>query len=138
MTLHEKLRSDLCESILNKSVATGDLKYILGEFARLKGTKDGKEYIGSELNDSQAIRVLKNIIAGEQKLLDLVPNTVSTLIPLINKYLPKQISLEELETFINNIDFSSLSNKMQAVKIVKNHFGDTVDGKVVSDIIKNM
>lgn len=138
MTLHTKIKEDLLLAIKNKSKDTNDLKYILGEFSRLKGTKDGKEYIGETLTDTQAIRVLKLIVAGEDKLLELLPSAVSTLKPLIEHYLPKQITTEELHSFIATIDFSKLSNKMQAVKIVKEKFGNTVDGKVVSDLIQKM
>jgi hypothetical protein len=138
MLLQERLREDLRTAIKTHSDTANDLKYILGEFSRLKGTKDGKEYIGSVLTDTQVIRVMKGIIAGENKLIELVPNTVSTLIPLIETYLPKQVSTEELLSFISTIDFSKLVNKMQAVKIIKAHFGETVDGKVVSELIQKM
>ena len=138
MLLQEKLREDLLIAVKSHSSTINDLKYILGEFSRLKGTKDGKEYIGSVLTDTQVIRVMRGIVAGENKLIELVPNTVSTLIPLIETYLPKQVSTEELLNFISTIDFSKLINKMQAVKIIKAHFGETVDGKVVSELIQKM
>ena len=138
MALHEQLKNDLTTAIKNKSETVGDLKYILGEFSRLKGTKDGKNYIGSELTDAQVIRVLKLIVAGEDTLLEAVPTAVSTLKPLIAQYLPKQVSREELLAFIATIDFSQLKNKMMAVGLVKKHFGDTVDGKVVNEIIQNI
>jgi len=138
MLLHEKLKEDLKVAMKNKATSANDLKYILGEFSRLKGTKDGKEYIGSVLTDKQVIRIFKLIIAGENKLKELVPSSVSTLIPLIDNYLPKQISREDLLCFIATINFSELANKMQAVKIIKAHFGDSVDGKVVSDIIQGL
>ena len=138
MNLHTKIKEDLLVSIKNKGSATNDLKYILGEFSRLKGTKEGKEYIGDLLTDTQAIRVLKLIVAGEDKLLELLPSATSTLKPLIESYLPKQITVDELHTFIATIDFSKLTNKMQAVKIVKEKFGNTVDGKLVSDLIQKI
>ena len=138
MLLHDILKRDLLLAMKAHSDITNDLKYILGEFSRLKGTKDGKFYVGTILTDDQAIRVLKLIIAGEDKLLELVPTSTSTLKPLIISYLPKQVSREELLSFITTIDFSKLANKMQAVKIIKTHFGAKVDGKVVSDIISNL
>ena len=138
MSIHSDIHSDLQEALKNNITLVSDLRYILGEFSRLKGTKDGKIYIGDILTDEQAIRVLKTIIVGENKLLELIPNTISTLKPLAESYLPKQVSREEVLAFITNIDFSTLSNKMQAVGIVKKHFGNTVDGKMVGDIIKNI
>jgi len=138
MPLHTKIKEDLLLAIKNKSDTINDLKYILGEFSRLKGTKDGKEYIGDLLTDTQAIRVLKLVVAGEDKLLELLPSSTSTLKPLIETYLPKQITAYELHSFIATIDFSKLSNKMQAVKIVKEKFGNAVDGKIVSDLIQKI
>jgi uncharacterized protein YqeY len=138
MTLHTKIKEDLLLAIKNKSDTINDLKYILGEFSRLKGTKDGKEYIRDLLTDTQAIRVLKLVVAGEDKLLELLPSSTSTLKPLIETYLPKQITADELHSFISTIDFSKLSNKMQAVKIVKEKFGNAVDGKIVSGLIQKI
>ena len=138
MSIHSQLHLDLQEALKNNSTTISNLRYILGEFSRLKGKKDGKDYIGNILTDEQAIRVLKEIITGEETLLNYVPGTISSLKPLAETYLPKQVSREELLTFIATIDFSQLKNKMMAVGIVKKHFGPTVDGKMVNDIIQNI
>ena len=138
MGIHEKVHLDLQDSLKNSSGTVSNLRYILGEFSRLKGTKDGKNYVGDILTDEQAIRVLKGIISGEEKLLELVPNTVSTLKPLAESYLPNMVTREELLMFIATIDFSQLKNKMMAVGLVKKHFGSSVDGKMVNDIIQNI
>lgn len=138
MSIHDKIKKDLTEATKSKNSTVTDLKYILGEFSRLKGTKDGKEYIGEALTDEQAVRVLEGIIAGENKLLEIVKGSASTLKPICESYLPKKVTRQELLEFITTIDFSLLKNKMQAVKIVKDHFGTKVDGKMASDIIKNI
>lgn len=138
MSIHTKIHLDLQEALKSGTTSVSDLRYILGEFSRLKGTKDGKNYISDMLTDEQAIRVLKGIISGEEKLLELVPNTVSTLKPLAETYLPKKATREELLTFIATIDFSQLKNKMQAIGIVKKHFGILVDGQMVNNIIQNI
>jgi len=138
MSLHEAIKADLATATKSKDTKVSDLRYILGEFSRLKGIKDGKVYIGDTLTDEQAIRVLTGIIAGENKLLELVPNTTSTLKPLAESYLPTKISKEELVSFINTIDFTQLKNKMMAVGIVKKHFGTSVDAQMVNDIIQGI
>lgn len=138
MSIHTQIHLDLQEALKSGTTSVSDLRYILGEFSRLKGTKDGKNYISDVLTDEQAIRVLKGIISGEEKLLELVPNTVSTLKPLAETYLPKKATREELLTFIATIDFSQLKNKMQAIGIVKKHFGILVDGQMVNNIIQNI
>ena len=138
MGLHEHVRSDLTVSIKTKAKTTTDLRYILGECSRLKGTKDGKAYIGDVLTDEQVIRVLTGIMAGEEKLLEIFKDATSTLIPLCESYLPKKASRQELLEFITTIDFDSLKNKMQAVGITKKYFGTAADGKLIMEIIQNI
>ncbi len=136
--LHEIIKRDLMEAVKSKKSTVLDLKYILGEFSRLKGTKDGKTYIGSTLTDEQSIRVLVGIIAGEDKLLAIVKGSTSTLKPLCESYLPKKATEEEVLAFINTIDFSQLKNKMMAVGTIKKHFGTACDGKMVSGLVQNL
>ena len=138
MELHERIRTDLTTAIKTKASTTTDIRYILGECSRMKGTKDGKVYVGDILNDVQVIRVLTGIIVGETKLLEILKEATSTLIPLCNSYLPKKASRQELLEFITTIDFASLKNKMQAVGITKKHFGVAADGKLIMDIIQNI
>lgn len=138
MGLHERIREDLIVAIKTKSDTTTDLRYILGEFSRQKGTKDGKVYVGDILTDEQAIRVLTGIITGEDKLLDLIEDSTSTLKPICESYLPKKATRQELLEFITTIDFGSLKNKMQAVGITKKHFGTAADGKLIMDIVQNI
>ena len=137
MLIHEKVKLDL-SSARKAGEDTNNLQYVLGEFSRLKGSKDGKDYIGEVLTDEQAIRVLNSIITGENKILELVREATSSLKPLCESYLPKQLNKDEIISFINTIDFSKLKNKMMAVGIVKKKFGTAVDGKLVSEIVKSL
>lgn len=138
MEIHARIRSDLTVAIKTKASNTTDLRYILGECSRLKGTKDGKTYVGDTLNDEQVIRVLVGILTGEAKLLELLPEATSTLTPLCESYLPKKATRQELLEFITTIDFNSLKNKMQAVGMTKKHFGTAADGKLIMEIIQNI
>jgi len=139
MTIQETVQNDLktARKKGNKNIAEV-LKIILGEFARLKGTKDGKDYITGNLNDIQAERVLNQIIKSEEKTIELTGIDNSFLLTIAKAYVPEKIGEEEVRTFIDTIDFTALQNKMQAVGIVKKHFGQSVDGKMVSIIIKAM
>jgi hypothetical protein len=138
MELHERVRVDVTAAIKTKADNTTDLRYILGEFSRLKGTKDGKSYIGDKLTDEQAIRVLEGVITGENKLLEILKDSTSTLKPLCESYLPKKATRQELLEFITTIDFSKLKNKMMAVGITKKHFGVAADGKLITEIVQNI
>ncbi len=138
MLIQQIIKEDFIKARKGSIDTFEDLKYILGEFSRLKGTKDGKTYIGDTLTDEQSIRVLNGIIAGENKLLDLVKGSSSTLKPVAELYLPKKASRQEVLDFITTIDFTKLKNKMMAIGITKKHFGTSGDGKMISDIIKNI
>lgn len=138
MGLFNMIRQDLKTAMKEKADSVTDIKYILAEFSRLKGTKDGKEIIGDVLTDEQIIRVLNSIIAGENKLLELVPNATSTLKPLCEAYLPAKATEEEIREFLAGIDFSSLKNKMQAIGMAKKFFGTAADGALIGAIVKQL
>ena len=115
-----------------------NLKYILGEFSRMKGTKTGKNYVGDSLSDEKAVKVIKGIMNEEIKLNAILSRETSDFLILLGSYLPDKVGQEEIDEWINyNVDFSKLRNKMQAVGLVKDHFGINVDSKMVSDMIKN-
>ena len=63
----------------------------------------------------------------------------SRFISVLREYIPQMLSREDIEKWIQeNVDFTALKNKMQAVGLVKKEFGEQVDGKLVSDIVKGM
>ena len=139
MNIQEQVKSNMVVAFKSGLTNTCDsLKYILGEFQRLKGTKVGKKYIGDTLTDAQACKVIKGIITKETKLNAILNRETSDLLVLLNSYLPTKVSDDEVKDWINNnVDFSKFRNKMQAVSMIMDHFGVTVDGKTVSNIIKN-
>lgn len=136
--LHKLIKNDMVASVkVGDTEVASMLKYTLGEFSRLKGSKDGKELIGNILTDVQVIRVIKKIIEAERKVLELKKENSSLIIKVLSRYLPKLIDEQVIKTWItNNIDFSKFNNKMQAIGIVKKEFGDSVDAKIVKNIIQ--
>ena len=126
MTLQEKIKKDLVPAMKDKDVVRKDtLRVILGEFGRAE-TK--------ELSDKEVIRILKKLVKSEKELLEKKrDNTESEFIRIIEAYLPKTASAEEITTWISaNIDFSEFKNKMQAMRPIMQHFGDTADGEAGS------
>lgn len=128
-TVQEKIREDLKKSMINKDNETKDcLRIVLGEFARQPK---------KELSDNEAISIIQKLIKNEQELLKYKENKVtSKLISILESYLPEMVSDEEVITWIKeNIDFSTLKNKMQAMGIIMKQFGKTVDGNNVKRIL---
>lgn len=139
MSIQKQVKSDMIEAFKGGYKNKCDnLKYILGEFSRMKGTKAGKDYVGDTLSDEKAVKVIKGIMNEESKLNAILGRETSDFLILLNNFLPEEVTEREITEWINyNVDFSKLKNKMQAVGMVKNHFGVNVDGKMVSNIIKN-
>lgn len=74
-----------------------------------------------------------------EKLIEMDKKLTSYFIEALEEFLPKMISKDELQTFIDNeIDFSKLNNKMQAIGIIKKQFGNRVDPIKVREIIQNI
>lgn len=126
MTLQETLKKDLMAS--KDTSVRKTIRIIMGELARQRS---------KDLSDLEVERIIKKIIVAEEELLEAggQPTDVDFL-PILKGYLPEELSEETIINWITeNVDFSSLKNKMQAIGIVTKHFGSAVDGKVVKEII---
>lgn len=132
MTIQETLKADLKHALKEKNEERkSTIRVILGEFSRLE-TK--------ELSDDEAIKVLKKLVKAEKETLEKKGATEeSEFIAIVNSYLPKEVTAEEIETWIRkNIDLSSFKNKMQAMKPVMSHFGSSADGNLIKEILTRL
>lgn len=129
MTLQELLVNDL--KLHTKDVLIKDnLKIIIGELQR----SDKKV-----LNDNEVIRILKKLEKSELELLSNLGKDDSDFLNILKQYLPKSVDDTEIIAWINdNVDFTKLKNKMQAVGLVTKHFGPSVDGNHIKEIIQNL
>ncbi len=76
--------------------------------------------------------ISENIALFESIIVERVPEVLAAM-----KYLPVAPTEDEIESWIDeNIDFSTYNNPMQSMKDIKAHFGSTVDGKVLSKIVR--
>ena len=107
------------------------LRVVLGEFGRAES---------KELPDQDVIRVLKKLIKSEKELLEKSGATEdSEFIRIIETYLPRMAAEEEIKAWIvRNIDFSLFKNKMQAMRPIMQHFGETADGETVKRILQDL
>jgi hypothetical protein len=132
MTLQEQLKKDLVSAMKEKDDAKkSTIRIIMGEFGR-----SGKK----ELSDDDVIKVLKKLIKSERETLGIKGDaTDSQYIKIIENYLPKTPSKEEIKAWvIDNIDFSQFKNKMQAMKPIMKHFGASADGNTVKTILQDI
>jgi uncharacterized protein YqeY len=105
------------------------LRVVLGEFDR-QGQKT--------LTDEEVAGVLRKLVKSERETLELKGERDSAFIRTIEAYLPKMATDEEIEAFIKeNIDFSGIKNKMQAMGPIMKHFGEKADGHAVKRILES-
>lgn len=132
MNIQKQIKQDLSAAIKAKDPQKKDtLRVIMGEFGRL----DKKE-----LSDHEAIKIMIKLMKSEKELLEIKGDeTDSEFIRIIENYLPKKASEEEIVQWIEqNIDFSEFKNKMQAMSIIMKHFGASADGNEVKKILQDM
>ena len=129
MSMQEFLSQELRAAMKAKDAdRTGAIRILIGEFARQQEKK---------LSDEQVIAIIKKLIKSERELLAAQERTDSPFLAIMEGYLPKQASEEEIYAWVaKNIDFTAFGNKMQAMKPIMQHFGSTVDGNVVKKVLQ--
>lgn len=131
MTLQEKVQGDLKVAMKARdSERTGAIRILIGEFGR---------QMEKTLTDEQVVAIIKKLIKSERELLAAQGRDGSPFLTIMEEYLPKAASEEEIQAWIAaNIDFSAYANRMQAMKPIMNHFGSAADGNVVKKILQSL
>jgi len=131
MTLQEKIKNDLKTSMKAKDEArTSALRVLIGEFQRQPQKL---------LADTEVVSIIRKLIKAETEMVARTKSGSSTYLTVLEGYMPKQPSVEEIrEWVVNNIDFSQFKNKMQAMKPVMAHFAGTADGNMVKKILESL
>lgn len=131
MKLQEQIKGDLAAAMKAKDDnRKSAIRVILGEFARA-----GKK----ELTDEEVVGTLKKLIKSERELLSQKGGSTSEFIVVVEGYLPKMASREDIIHWITgNIDFSDFKNKMQAMGPIMKHFGAAADGNEIKKILQEL
>ncbi len=147
MSLYEKIRSDMKTAMVKKDTAVRDtMRLIMGEFPNLtvaitleSGKKTTRVKTPEEITDDDLMNIIRKFIKSEKTMLDIKKQETSDYLELLNSYLPKMATIEEIEQWINqNVDFSKFKSPMQAMGTVMKHFGKLADGNQVKSVLKNM
>lgn len=128
MSMQESLSAELRAAMKARDTdRTGAIRILIGEFARQPGKL---------LTDEQVIAIIKKLIKSERELLTAQKQEGSPFLTIMEGYLPKQVSEEEIYAWVEkNIDFSAFGNKMQAMKPIMQHFGSAADGNTVKKVL---
>jgi uncharacterized protein YqeY len=132
MRLQQQIKKELTTAMKEKNeVKKSALRVIMGEFAR----QDKKE-----LSDDEVVKIIQKLVKAEKETLEKSGTLKqSGYLTILESYLPKTASDEEIRNWISeNIDFSQLKNKMQAMGTIMAHFGATADGNRVRQLLQQM
>ncbi len=145
LSLLEKIKQDLKTAMLSKNQkARNTMRQIMAEFPKLtvpltleSGKKSTRLKKPAEITNDDIIGIINGLVKSEQTVLEIKKEATSEYLEILQLYLPKMVSREEIEAWIKeNIDFSQYKNKMQAMRTIMKHFGKTADGKLVNQILQ--
>lgn len=147
LSLYDKIRQDMKTAMVSKDNAVRDtMRLIMGAFPDLtvaitleSGKKTTRVKQPDEITDDDILDILRKFVKSEKTVLEHKNQTTSDYLELLNAYLPKMATPDEIRQWIrDNVDMSTLKSPMQAMGIVMKHYGKLADGRVVQEILKDM
>ncbi len=146
MNLYQKIKHDMKAAMLNKDNDVRDtMRLIMGEYPSLtvaitleSGKKTTRVKNPEEITDDDLLNIIRKFVKSETTVLEFKNETTSDYLVLLNQYLPRMVTQEEIKQWIKeNIDFSNFKNSMQAMGIIMKHYGKLADGNLVKKILKD-
>lgn len=142
--IQDNLHKMMIEALRSKeNIRKDNIKFLIGQFQTASKNKE------KTVEDQEAVAITKKILKSVNDL--TLPKILESggkdcpaymeamdFIALCAEILPKEVSKEEIQEFINTIDFSSLKNKMQAIGLTNKHFNGNVDSALVKSLVENL
>jgi uncharacterized protein YqeY len=147
ISLHDKIRQDMKTAMVNKNTSVRDtMRLIMGAFPNLtvsitleSGKKTTRVKQPDEITDNDILDIIRKFAKSEKAVLELKKEASSDYLELLNTYLPKMATQEEIRQWIDeNLDLSQFKSPMQAMGSVMKHYGKLADGKLVQEILKSL
>ncbi|MBU8849252.1 MAG: GatB/YqeY domain-containing protein [Desulfobacterales bacterium] len=147
VSLYDKIRHDMKSAMIKKDTAVRDtMRLIMGAFPNLtvsitleSGKKTTRVKKPEEITDDDLLNIIRKFVKSEKTVLEFKKETNSDYLDLLNLYLPKMATSEDIEAWIlDNVDFSEFKSPMQAMGNVMKHFGKLADGNQVKAILQKM
>ena len=145
--LYDKIRQDMKTSMVKKDTAVRDtMRLIMGAFPGItvpitleSGKKSTRTKTPEEITDEDIHNIIRKFVKSEKTVLEIKKEESSDYLELLESYLPKMATTEEIEAWIkDNVDFSAVKSPMQAMGTVMKHFGKLADGNQVKGILSGM
>ena len=145
--LYEKIKLDLKNAILQKKNDIRDsIRIVMGEYPRLtvpltlkSGKKTFRVKKPEEITDDDVLGIIRGLVKSEKSVLQLQKKEYSPYLQVLELYLPKMASRDEVRDWIiENVDFSQYKSPMQAMAPIMKHFGKFTDGNLVKGILQGL
>ena len=146
MTLEQKINSDLKEAMKAKDqVRLRGIRAVKSAIMLLKTDGSGKT-----IDESVEIKLLQKLIKQRKDSLEIYEKQnredlavkEREEISVIGKYLPEQMSIEELETALKEIisqtGASSMKDMGKIMGMASQKFAGKADGKTISGLVKKL
>lgn len=145
--LYDKIREDMKRAMMKKDNTVRDtMRLIMGEFPGLtvaitleSGKKTTRVKTPEEITDEDVQGIIRKLVKSEKTVLEHKKEETSDYLELLQCYLPKAATSEEIRAWIqDHVDLSRFKSPMQAMGQVMKHFGKQADGNQVKEILKTM
>ena len=143
--LKEQLMQDLKDAMKEKDTVKKDTVQMV-RAAILQIEKDK----GIEVDDAKIIEIIAKEVKGKKDALvdfekgerqDLIDQT-NAEIEILSKYLPKQLSKEEIkeivQTIVNDLGATSMKDMGPVMKEAKTKIGAGADGRSINEVVKEI
>lgn len=147
ISLYDKIKLDLKNSMLQKQDVIRDaIRVIMGEYPKLtvpitleSGKKTFRVKKPEEITDDDLLGIIRGLAKSEKTVLELQKKENSPYLMVLESYLPKMASSDEILAWINdNIDFADYKSPMQAMGSIMKHFGKLADGNMVKGLLQEL
>jgi uncharacterized protein YqeY len=147
ISLYDKIRRDMKQAMVQKDTGVRDtMRLIMGEFPGLtvaitleSGKKTTRVKKPEEITDDDLLDIIRKFVKSEKTVLEFKKQERSDYLDLLNCYLPRMATAEEIRQWISaNLDLSRFKSPLQAMGEVMKHFGKQADGNQVKEVLKTM
>ncbi len=141
--LIDELRNNIKIALKEKLKTKNDTKYSVYKNILDKTQKDVKEKKIEVITDDYVITAARKELKQLEDTLSYITKEsdpdryekLTTSIAIVNDFLPKSVSENEILDFLKNNDVDK--NMGICMKALKNKFGVNLDGRTASNIVKN-
>lgn len=147
IAIYEKLKADLKHALKNKDDALKNtVRLIMAEYPKLtvpitleSGKKTTRLKKPEEITNDDIMDIIRGLVKSEKMVLELKGEDASDYLKILESYLPKMASKEEIKLWIDeNIDLSEFKSPNQAMGPIMKHFGKLADGGSVKEILQEL